>query len=198
MLDPPEHLAVRLASDGHPEPIHIEDTETTFAVASTGQYRIVGPAFLYTDRDSGRATTIFGYPTRKLARMGDRRELGPQRVPASESRSKRAAVAILCRIALIHGQQQRPAHAVHLRFNASFLCCFYQFGRFSEPIEPFLGLQRPTTRLGPKALDRFIADARCSRLPSMQLFARTLTRDSEAVKHAIEEPWSSGQAESNS
>jgi transposase len=28
----------------------------------------------------------------------------------------------------------------------------------------------------------------------MQVFARTPTRDSEAVQHAIEEPWSSGQA----
>ena len=46
MLDPSEHLAVRLASDGHPEPVHIEDTETTFSVAWTGQYGIVGPAFL--------------------------------------------------------------------------------------------------------------------------------------------------------
>jgi hypothetical protein len=33
MLDPCEQLAVRLASDRHPEPIHIEDTETTFTVA---------------------------------------------------------------------------------------------------------------------------------------------------------------------
>ena len=55
MLDPSEHLAVRLASDGHPEPIHIEDTETTFSVAWTGQYGIVGPAFLYTDLESSRS-----------------------------------------------------------------------------------------------------------------------------------------------
>jgi hypothetical protein len=70
MLDPSEHLAVRLASDGHPEPIGIEDTETSFTVAWTGQYRIVGPAFLYTDRDNGRASTLFGYPTRQLAQIG--------------------------------------------------------------------------------------------------------------------------------
>jgi hypothetical protein len=70
MLDPSEQLAVRLASDGHAEPIHIEDTETTFTVAWTGEYRIVGPAFLYTDRDSRRLTTLFGYPTRKLAQVG--------------------------------------------------------------------------------------------------------------------------------
>jgi len=70
MLDPSEHLAVRLARDGHPEPIHIEDTETTFTVAWTGEYGITGSAFLYTDRDSRRVTTLFGYPTQKLAQMG--------------------------------------------------------------------------------------------------------------------------------
>ena len=70
MLDPSEHLAVRLASDGQPEPIHIEDAEITFTVAWTGQYRVMGPAFLYTDRVSGRVVTMFGYPTRKLAQIG--------------------------------------------------------------------------------------------------------------------------------
>ena len=70
MLNPSEHLAVRLASDGQPEPVQIDDTETPFTVAWTGQYRIVGPAFLYTDRDSRRLTTMFGYPTRKLAQVG--------------------------------------------------------------------------------------------------------------------------------
>jgi hypothetical protein len=30
----------------------------------------VGLAFLYTDRDNGRASTMLGYPTRKLAQMG--------------------------------------------------------------------------------------------------------------------------------
>ena len=43
---------------------------TRMIVACTGQYRIVGPAFLYTDRDSRRLTTMFGYPTRKLAQVG--------------------------------------------------------------------------------------------------------------------------------
>jgi hypothetical protein len=40
-----------------------------FAVASTGQYRIVGPAFLYADRDGKRAYTMFGYPTQALTQM---------------------------------------------------------------------------------------------------------------------------------
>jgi hypothetical protein len=62
MLDPSEHLAVRLASDGRPEPIGIEDSETSFPVAWTGQYRIVEAAFpYYTDRDDGRASTMLGF-----------------------------------------------------------------------------------------------------------------------------------------
>jgi transposase len=47
----------------------------------------------------------------------------------------------------------------------------------------------------PSKLDRFLHDARRSGLPSMQQFARTLMRDIQAVRHAIAEPWSSGQAE---
>jgi hypothetical protein len=70
LLDASEYLAARLARDGDPEPIHIEDTETTFAIGWKGQYRIEGSTFIYKDRDTGRATTIFGYPTQKLAPMG--------------------------------------------------------------------------------------------------------------------------------
>jgi transposase len=47
----------------------------------------------------------------------------------------------------------------------------------------------------PSKLDRFLHDAGRSRLPLMRQFARTLMRDVEAVRHAIAEPWSSGQAE---
>jgi hypothetical protein len=32
LLDAADHLAVRAAREGDPEPIHIEDTDTTFAV----------------------------------------------------------------------------------------------------------------------------------------------------------------------
>ena len=69
-LDASEHLAVRLASDGQPEPIHIEDTETNFTVAWTGQYRIEGAAFVYIDGDTRRTTAILGYPTHKLSPRG--------------------------------------------------------------------------------------------------------------------------------
>src|SRR5262244_4417217 len=40
LLDPLDHLAARLARDGDPEPTHIEDTDTTFAIEWKGQYHI--------------------------------------------------------------------------------------------------------------------------------------------------------------
>jgi hypothetical protein len=70
LLDATEHLAARLARDGDAEPIQIEDTETTFAISWKGRYRIAGSAFVYMDRDTRRATTIFGYPTKKLTPVG--------------------------------------------------------------------------------------------------------------------------------
>jgi hypothetical protein len=70
LLDPSDQLAARLARDGDPEPIHIEENDTTFAIGWKGHYRIEGPAFTYSDGDTGRVTTILGYPTHKLAQKG--------------------------------------------------------------------------------------------------------------------------------
>jgi len=70
LLDVTDHLAVRLARDGDPEPIHLEETDTSFAIEWKGHYRIEGPAFVYADRDTGRVTAILGYPTQKLAQAG--------------------------------------------------------------------------------------------------------------------------------
>ena len=70
LLDVTDHLAARLARDGDPEPIHLEDTDTSFAIEWKGQYRIEGAAFVYADRDTGRITTILGYPTQKIAHVG--------------------------------------------------------------------------------------------------------------------------------
>jgi hypothetical protein len=66
LLDPTDRLAARLARDGDPEPTHIEETDTTFAIGWKGRYRIEGPNFVYIDGDTGRVTTILGYPTNKL------------------------------------------------------------------------------------------------------------------------------------
>ena len=70
LLDAHDHLAARLARDGDPEPIHIEDTDTTFAIEWKGKYHIEGGTFVYVEGHSGRMTAIFGYPTRKLAQLG--------------------------------------------------------------------------------------------------------------------------------
>ena len=66
LLDPADQLAARLAREGESEPIQIEETDTTFAIGWKGRYRIEGPAFVYSDEDTGRVATILGYPTDKL------------------------------------------------------------------------------------------------------------------------------------
>jgi len=75
-------------------------------------------------------------------------------------------------------------------------------GALKEASPSFVVMRRLAMRfrgllqgVNPSKVDRFLHDARRSRLPSLQQFARTLMRDIEAVKHAIAEPWSSGQAE---
>ena len=67
MLDPSDQLAPRLARDGDPEPVHIEENDSSFVVDWKGDYRIEGPAFIYSDRQTRRVSTILGYPTRLLA-----------------------------------------------------------------------------------------------------------------------------------
>jgi transposase len=47
----------------------------------------------------------------------------------------------------------------------------------------------------PAKLGRWLDDARRSEISSMQRFAQTLARDLDAVKNAVTEEWSSGQAE---
>ena len=70
LLDVTDQLAARLARDGDPEPLHLEETDTSFAIEWKGHYRIEGPVFVYADRHTGRITTILGYPTQKIARAG--------------------------------------------------------------------------------------------------------------------------------
>jgi len=42
LLDVTDQLAVRLARDGDPEPIHLEETDTSFAIGWRGRYHIEG------------------------------------------------------------------------------------------------------------------------------------------------------------
>jgi hypothetical protein len=67
LLDPADRLAAQLARDGKSKPVHIEETDTTFAIAWKGRYRIDGPAFVCSELETGRTTTILGYPTDQLA-----------------------------------------------------------------------------------------------------------------------------------
>ena len=51
---------------GNPEPIHIEENDTTFAIGWKGRYCIEGPAFICVDHDTGQVSTILGYSTHQL------------------------------------------------------------------------------------------------------------------------------------
>ena len=67
LLDRSDQLAARLARGGETEPVHIEDTDTAFTIGWKGSYRLDGPAFVYSDQETGRVVTIIGYPTDKIA-----------------------------------------------------------------------------------------------------------------------------------
>jgi hypothetical protein len=79
LLDRTDFLAARLARDGEAEPIHILETAATFAIEWKGNYRINGPAFVYSDRDTGRVITILGYPTDKLVDIARQRSTSLRR-----------------------------------------------------------------------------------------------------------------------
>lgn len=70
LLDPEDHLAARLARDGAPEEVYLEETDARFAIGWKGKYRIEGDAFVYIDKDSARVVTILGYPILRIAEWG--------------------------------------------------------------------------------------------------------------------------------
>jgi len=59
-----------VAQEGDPLPVHIEETDKTFAIEWMGTYQIDGPAFVCTE-NSGRVRTILGYPTRLIVEQGE-------------------------------------------------------------------------------------------------------------------------------
>jgi len=65
MLDPEDAAALCLARDGQPQTVRIIETERDFAIEWTHQYRIDGAVFTIVD-NSGRATSVQGYPTRRV------------------------------------------------------------------------------------------------------------------------------------
>jgi hypothetical protein len=68
LLDASDHLAARLARDGDPEPIEIEDTEMTFSIGWKGQYRVEGAA----------SSTRIGIPSAQLPSSVTRRTSSPR------------------------------------------------------------------------------------------------------------------------
>ena len=66
MLEPSDQLAAPIARDGDALSVHIEDTDTNFAVGWQGSYRIDGAAFVFMDKDSATIRTILGYPTDRI------------------------------------------------------------------------------------------------------------------------------------
>jgi hypothetical protein len=64
LLDPTDRQAARVARDGEPEPVHIEETDVAFAIDWKGHYRIEGAAFIFVDRNTR------GYPTHQLEQSG--------------------------------------------------------------------------------------------------------------------------------
>jgi hypothetical protein len=68
ILEPADQLAARLAIGGDPLPVHIEETETKFAIGWQGRYRIDGDTFVYEDNQSRRLVAIRGYPVKQLLR----------------------------------------------------------------------------------------------------------------------------------
>ena len=66
LFDRSDQLAARLARNGETEAVHIEQTDTAFTIGWKGSYRLDGPAFVYSDQETGRVVTILGYPTKSL------------------------------------------------------------------------------------------------------------------------------------
>lgn len=70
ILDPVDRLAARLARDGVSEDLYFEDSETRFAIEWKGAYSVEGDVFVFTERDTGRVLSVFGYPTHRIATLG--------------------------------------------------------------------------------------------------------------------------------
>ena len=56
--------------DGDPEDLYFEETDYPLRHWMEGQLSGRWRCFIYIDRDTARVTTIFGYPTRRLSKLG--------------------------------------------------------------------------------------------------------------------------------
>ena len=69
MLEPADQLAARLAVDGDPVPVQIEETDTSYSIGWQGRYHIDGDTFIYQDNRSAGLNIIHGYPVKQLRRV---------------------------------------------------------------------------------------------------------------------------------
>ena len=67
LLDPEDGLALGLAREGSQLPANVVETEQSFTIEWTHDYRINGALFLVSNRQGGAGTTIMGYPTDAIA-----------------------------------------------------------------------------------------------------------------------------------
>ena len=68
VLDPEDNLALCLARDGDPYPVHIKETEQNYSIEWNSMYHIEDEWFMVAE-SSGRVRTIVGYPTELILRM---------------------------------------------------------------------------------------------------------------------------------
>jgi hypothetical protein len=73
VLDPEDTLALCLAQDGDPLPVHVRETPDNYSIEWNSMYHIEDDLFTVAER-SGRVRTIMGYPTQQILRM--MREMG--------------------------------------------------------------------------------------------------------------------------
>lgn len=67
MLDPADHLALRLAKDGVPLPAGIVETVDTYAIEWNASYALDGAIFKVIEGPS-RETRVIGYPVEEIQR----------------------------------------------------------------------------------------------------------------------------------
>ena len=72
ILEPADQLAARLARDGDPLAVYVEESEVTYAIGWQGHFTIDGDLFTYEDNDALHAMTIHGYPTSLLLSMTEK------------------------------------------------------------------------------------------------------------------------------
>src|SRR5271165_222614 len=65
LLDPSDYLAARLARDGDPESIALEETDTSFQIAWPGSYRLDGLGYTFGRMFSARTGSSYRLPAVK-------------------------------------------------------------------------------------------------------------------------------------